>query len=220
MQDDEITLDPEANDVRIVLTPAELPPPPPPLPELPGFPDDEFAMRTPLGGTLAFLREPVARCHFDRLLLDDGARRIEQPLPAWVYYQRHLAVGPRLLLGGCRQAWMVDWRDGAMTEIFSEPDADGVQVCWLDDDTAVAAGYRSIVIQRGAARVTLPCASAVAALVVAPVVAPRLLVVCDDDGAQWILDGRVVARDWRTLARAHGDVVVGAGGDAFRVTVR
>ena len=215
-------LDSEVDGVRIVLTPADPPPPPAPLPELPGFPDDEFAMRTPLGGTLAFLREPVARCHYDRLMLTSGQRRVERPLPPWVYYERHLAVGARLLLGGCRQAWIVDWDDGAMTEIFSEPDADGVQVCWLDENTAVAAGYRSILITGVIAgamaddrRVTLPCARAVAALAVSP----RLLVVSDDNGAQWILDGRVVARDWRTIMRAHGGVVVGAGGDAFRVSV-
>jgi hypothetical protein len=213
---DEIVLDAEVDDVRIVLTPA--PPPPPPRPPTPvaGFGDDEFAAAAPGGRVLAFLREPVARCHFDRLLLVDGAQRIERPLPAWVYYERHLALGKKLLLGGCRQAWIVDWRDGAMTEIFDEPDADGIQVCWLDDDAAVAAGFRELAIVGPRGRVTLPCRHAVGA----HVAGADLLVVSDDDGAQWIKGGRVVARDWRTIVHSHNNVVVGAGGDAFFVSVR
>lgn len=216
MEDDEIVLDPEVDGVRIVLTPAPAPPPPAPPAPVDGFPDDEFAAAAPGGRVLAFLREPVARCHFDRLLLVDGPRRIERPLPAWVYYERHLAFGRRLLLGGCRQAWIVEWHDGAMTEIFAEADADGVQVCWLDDDTAVAAGFRSLVLVGPRGRQVLPCRHAVAA----HAVAGGLVVVSDDDGAQWIFDGRLVARDWRVIVRSHNNVVVGAGGDAFFVSVR
>jgi hypothetical protein len=214
--DEEILLDAEVPELRIALMPAVAPPPSPPLPRAEGFGDDEWAAHTPDGRLIAFLREPAARCHYDRVLLVDGARRMERPLPPWVYYEYFLALGRRLLLGGREDAWVFDWIDGALTPIAHEDDAAGLRVCWLDDDTPVAAGFRQIVIAAPGARVTLPCRQAVAAH--APL--PGLLVVSDDDGSQWIKDGRVVARDWRTLADARDGLVISAGGDAFRPVVR
>ena len=215
LPDDAIVLDAEVPDVRVALLPAAPPPPREPLPRPAGFPDDEGAAQTPDGRLIAFLREPAARCHYDRVLLVDGARRMERPLPPWVYYEYHLALGRRLLIGGREDAWLFDWADGTLTPIARDPDADGLSVCWLDDQTAVAAGFRQIVIVAPAGRITLPCRAAVGA----HAAGSGLLVVSDDDGAQWILGGRVVARDWRTIADARDGVVVGAGGDAFRARV-
>ena len=185
------------------------------MPRAPGFPDDEWAGVLPDGRVLAFLREPVARCHLDRLLLVDGERRLERPLPAWVYYGHFLALGPGgLLIGGAAAAWRLD-ADGTMTTLLEEPDGDGVQVAWLPDGTAVAAGWRRLVLDAPGGRRELPCSHAVGACVVAP----DLLVVSDDDGSQWIRGGRVVARHWRPYSAARGDVIVSAAGDAYRVRV-
>lgn len=216
-QDDEIPLDSEVPGLEIRLYPAApLPPAPPVVTPAAGFGDDEWAGQLADGRVLAFLREPVARCHLDRLLLVDGDRRIERPLPGWVYYGHFLAVGPRgLLIGGPRSAWWLDG-DGTFSTLLDEPDGDGVHVCWLDDGTAVAAGWRTVVLDGPRGRRELPCNHAVGACVVAP----DLLVVSDDDGAQWIEDGRVVARDWRPYASARGDVIVSTAGDAYRVVVR
>ncbi|MCU1277425.1 MAG: hypothetical protein JWM53_971 [bacterium] len=214
--DDEICLDSEVPGLTIALAAVAVPPPPPAIAPAPGFGDDEWAGRLADGRVLAFLREPVARCHLDRLLLVDGERRIEHPLPAWVYYGHLLALARRgLLVGGARAAWLVGG-DGAMTTLLDEPDGDGVHVCWLADDTAVAAGWRTIVLDGPSGRATLPCNHAVGACVVAP----ELLVVSDDDGSQWIDRGRVVARDWRPYAAARGDVILSTAGDAYRVRVR
>jgi hypothetical protein len=217
-QDDEILLDSEVPGLTIALAPLVAPPPLPPLPVIApaaGFGEDEWAGQLADGRILAFLREPVARCHLDRLLLVDGERRVERPLPAWVYYGHFLALGRRgLLVGGARAAWLVDG-DGVMTTLLDEPDGEGVHVCWLDDGTAVAAGWRLVVFDGPGGRATLPCNHAVGACVVAP----NLLVISDDDGSQWIEDGRVVARDWRPYAGAHGDVIRSTAGDAYRVRV-
>ena len=213
-QDDEITLDPEVPGVRVTLCPVAAPSPPPPIPRAPGYGDDEWAGLLADGRVLAFLREPVARCHLDRLLLVDGERRVERPLPAWVYYGLFVAIGRRLLIGGARSAWILD-ADGAMTTLLDEPDGDGVHVCWLPDGTAVAAGWRTVAFDGPAGRRALPCNHAVGACVVAP----DLLVVSDDDGSQWIQDGRVLARDWRPYAEARGDVVISSAGDGYRVRV-
>jgi hypothetical protein len=215
-QDDEIVLDSHAPGVTVTLTPVAAPPPPPPVATAaPGFGDDEWAGRLADGRVLAFLREPVARCHFDRLLLVDGERRVELPLPAWVYYGHSLALAARgLLIGGVRSAWLLD-AAGALTTVADEPDGNGVHVCWLSGDCAVAAGWRTIVLDGSHGRVELPCNNAVGACVVAP----DLLVVSDDDGSQWIQRGRVVARDWQPYAEARGEVVLNAAGDAYRVRV-
>jgi hypothetical protein len=221
-ESDEITLDPEISPdgerpaASVVLSPLAAPPPPrPPLPLAPGFGDDEWAARLDDGRVLAFLREPVARCHLDRLLLVDGERRFERPLPPWVYYGHFLALGRRgLLIGGARAAWRLD-PDGALCVLLDEPDGDGVHVTWLADGTAVAAGWRTLVLDGPDGRLELPCNRAVGACVVAP----DLLVVSDDDGSQWIDRSRVIARDWRPYAAAHGDVIVSTAGDAYRVRV-
>lgn len=224
-QGDEILLDPEVAGIAVALVPVALPAPAPPLPRPDGFADDDFAARTPEGRIVAFLREPVGRCHYDRVLVADGARRFERPLPAWVYYQQFLALGDKLLLGGCEAAWTIDWATGEVATILSDPGSDGVAVAWADG-VAVAAGRSQIAIDRPGARVALPCRQAVAVRGLGG----GLVVVGDDDGMQVILDGRVVARDWRSLARdfraiaaggdAGGDVLVTAGGEAFRVSVR
>ncbi|MDB4966708.1 MAG: hypothetical protein JWN44_2397 [Myxococcales bacterium] len=213
-EEEEIVLDSELPGVRITLAPVPPPPARQASPPAPGFAEDEWAGAAPGGRVVAFLREPVARCHLDRVLIVEGERRIERPLPPWIYYGFFARIGKRLLVGAPRQAFIVDW-DGTMTTLLEEPDGAGVHVCWIDDDTAAAAGYRTIVVDGPAGQVTLACNAASAACVVAP----GLLVVSDDDGSQWIHEGRVVARDWRTIAAAHGDVVVGAAGDAFRVTL-
>lgn len=214
-QDDEIPLDSEVSGVEIRLRRVDAPAAPAPLPRAPGFGDDEWAARLPDGRVLAFLREPVARCHLDRLMIADGERRFERPLPAWVYYGHFLAVGPRgLLIGGPRTAHRLDTA-GTLTTLLEEDDGDGVHVAWLPDGTAVAAGWRVIVLDGPSGRSELPCAHSVGACVVAP----DLLVVSDDDGSQWIQDGRVVARDWRPYAEARGDVVLSTAGDAYRVRV-
>lgn len=214
-QDDEIVLDPEVPGVRVTLTPTAPPPPRAPWPRPAGFLPDDFATEAPDGRIVAFLREPVGRCHYDRVLVADGARRFERPLPAWVYYEQFMALGPKLLLGGCEAAWTIDFGDGAVTTVMEDPGSDGVAVAWLDGGVPVAAGHRQIVIDRPGARVTLPCRQAVAVRALGP----GLLVVSDDDGAQLILDGRVVARDWRSVADARDGVLVTAGGEAFRVSV-
>jgi hypothetical protein len=216
-QDEEIALDSAMPGVVVTLEPlAAAPPAPPPLAPAPGFGDDEWAARLDDGRVLAFLREPVARCHLDRLLLVDGERRLERPLPGWVYYGHFLAVGARgVLVGGARAAWRLD-ADGTLTTLLDESDGDGVHVAWLPDGTAVAAGWRVVVLDGPAARVELPCNHAVGACVVAP----DLLVVSDDDGSQWIRAGRVLARDWRPYAGARGDVILSTAGDAYRVRVR
>ena len=216
-QDEEITLDSEVAGVAIALAPVAAPPPAPPPAIVPerGFGADEWAGRLPDGRLLAFLREPVARCHLDRLLLVDGERRTEQPLPPWIYYGHFIAVSPRgLLFGGARTAWHLD-PAGVLTTLVDEPDGEAVHVAWLPDGTAVAAGWRRIVLDGPGGRRELACNHAVGACVVAP----DLLVVSDDDGSQWIQGGRVVARDWRGWAEARGDVVVSSAGDAFRVRV-
>ena len=120
-QDDEITLDSELPGVTVALRPIAEPPPAPPGPTpAPGFPDDEWAGLLPDGRTLAFLREPVARCHFDRLLLVDGERRIEHALPAWIYYGQRFAVGARgLLIGGPMGAWLLA-TNGEFTELIAK----------------------------------------------------------------------------------------------------
>jgi hypothetical protein len=147
--------------------------------------------------------------------LVDGERRIERPLPAWVYYGNFLALGPRgLLIGGACAAWHIDGK-GAMTTLLDEPDGDAVHVTWLPDGTAVAAGWRAVVLDGPDGRRELPCNHAVGACVVAP----DLLVVSDDDGSQWIRGGRVVARDWRPYREARGDVIVSTAGDAYRVRI-
>jgi len=215
-QDDEIALDSEVPGVSVTLAPVLAPAaPPPPLTPAPGFPDDEWAAQLGDGRVLAFLREPVARCHLDRLLLVDGERRIERPLPAWVYYGRFLAVGAEgLLIGGARAAWRLD-ADGNLTTLLDESDGDVVHVAWLPDGTAVAAGWRVVVLDGASGHVELPCNHAVGACVIAP----DLLVVSDDDGSQWIRGGRVIARDWRPYAEARGDVILSTAGDAYRVRV-
>src|SRR5690348_14228355 len=122
MQDDEIVLDSDVDGVAVTLTPVAAPPAAPPRARPPGFGDDEWAGVLADGRVLAFLREPVARCHLDRLLVVDGARRFERPLPPWIYYGHQLALGPRgLLIGGARHAWRLDG-DGAMTTVLEEPD--------------------------------------------------------------------------------------------------
>jgi hypothetical protein len=214
-QADEIPLDSEVPGLEILLRPVAAPAPPPPLQPEPGFGDDEWAARLPDGRVLAFLREPVARCHLDRLLLVDGERRLERPLPAWVYYGHFLALDPRgILIGGPRTAHRLG-PDGAFTALLEEPDGDGVQVAWLPDGTAVAAGWRVIVLDGPGGRIELPCTHAVGA----SVVAPDVLVISDDDGSQWIRGGRVVARDWRPYGKARGDVILSTAGDAYRVRV-
>jgi hypothetical protein len=216
-EDDEITLDSELPGIAIILTPVAAPPLPtaPAIARADGFGDDEWAGRLADGRVLAFLREPVARCHLDRLLLVDGERRIEQPLPGWIYYGHSLAEGRRgLLIGGARAAWLVDGA-GAMSTVLDEADGESVHVCWLGDDTAVAAGWRTLVLDGPRGHVELPCNHAVGACVVAP----DLVVVSDDDGSQWIENGRVVARDWRPYTAARGDVIVSSAGDAYRVRV-
>jgi len=215
-QDDEIALDSEAPGVQVTLTPVATPTPlPPPFAVAAGFGDDEWAHVLPDGRVLAFLREPVGRCHLDRLLLVDGERRVEWPLPAWIYYGQLLALGPRgLLIGGARAAWRIDGA-GDVATLLEDPDGDRVHVAWLPDGTAVAAGWRRLVLDGPAGRVELPCNHAVSACVVAP----ELLVVSDDDGSQWIRGGHVVARDWRPYAEARGDVILSTAGDAYRVRV-
>ncbi len=215
-QDDEIALDSEVPGLQIGLLPVALPPPTPPLisPEA-GFGADEWAGRLPDGRLLAFLREPVARCHLDRLLLVDGERRTERPLPPWIYSGLFVAASPRgVLVGGARAAWRID-AAGAMTPLVEEADGEAVHVAWLPDGTAGAAGWRRIVLDGPDGRRELPCSHTVGACVVAP----DLLVVSDDDGSQWIRGGRVVARDWRGYTEARGDVVVSSAGDAYRVRV-
>jgi hypothetical protein len=215
-EDEEIVLDSEVAGLRIALVPVSVRPPRPQPPRAAGFPEDEWASHAPDGRVVAFLREPVARCHLDRVALIDGDRRLERPLPPWVYYGFFVKFGTkRLLVGGPRQAWVLSW-DGEMTTLLEEPDAEGVHVCWLDDDTAAAAGHRTIVIDGPAGRTTLPCNHAVSICAVTR----DLLVVTDDDGAQWISGGRVVARDWRSIADSHNGVVISAAGDAFRVDVQ
>jgi hypothetical protein len=215
-QDDEIALDSEVPGVVVTLAPVVVAPAPPPsLTPAPGFPDDEWAAQLDDGRVLAFLREPVARCHLDRLLLVDGERRIERPLPAWVYYGRFLAIGARgLLIGGARAAWRLD-PDGNITTLLDESDGDVVHVAWLPDGSAVAAGWRVVALEGPRGRVELPCNHAVGACVIAP----DLLVVSDDDGSQWIRGGRVIARDWRPYAEARGDVILSTAGGAYRVRV-
>ena len=214
-QDEEIALDSEAAGITVSLQQlAEAPPPPPAWTPAPGFGPDEWAARLADGRVLAFLREPVARCHFDRLLLVDGEQRFERPLPNWVYYGNFVAEGPRaLLIGGATQAWRLD-ADGTLTTILDEPDGQTVHVAW-HGDTAVAAGWQTIVLDGPAGRVVLPCNHAVAACVVAP----GIVVVSDDDGSQWIDGGRVVARDWRPYREARGDVVMSMADQAYRVRV-
>jgi hypothetical protein len=212
-EEEELVLDAEVPEVRVALVQIE--PQPLPAPAFAsGFPDDEWAVRAPGGQLVAFLREPVARCHYDRMLVVDGDRRVEVPLPGWVYYGHHLRFGRRLLLGGAQAAWVVDW-DGTRRTLLEDPDADTVHVGWLDDDTTVAAGLRAIEIDGPAGRVTLPCNHALSVCVLPP----KLLVVSDNDGSQWILDGRVVARDWRPYTVAFGDVIVSEAGNFFRVRV-
>ncbi|MGZ3405938.1 MAG: hypothetical protein ACXVAN_05800, partial [Polyangia bacterium] len=120
-----------------------------------------------------------------------------------------------LLIGGAKSAWRVE-RDGTMTTLYDEPDGETVHVCWLEDGTAVAAGWRTIILDGQNGRAALPCNRAVGA----HVVGGDLLVISDDDGSQWIEDGRVVARDWRPYAGAQGDVIRSTAGDAYRVRVR
>jgi hypothetical protein len=215
-QDDEIALDSEVPGVEVLLRPVAAPAAQAPLQPAAGFGKDEWAARLPDGRVLAFLREPVARCHLDRVRLIDGETALERPLPAWVYYGHFLAVGPRgsLLIGAPRAAYRLD-ADGAFTALLEEADGEGVPVAWLADGTAVAAGWRTIVLDGPGGRVELPCANAVGACVIGP----DLLVVSDDDGSQWIRGGRVIARDWRPFREARGDVILSAAGDAFRVRV-
>lgn len=215
LQDDEIALDSEAEGVIVALRQiAEAPPPAPPLALAGGFRDDEWAACLPDGRILAFLREPVAYCHFDRLVLIAGERRVERPLPAWIYYPRHLAVGPRgLLLGGPRSGWRLDY-DGTLTVLLDEPDGQGVEVAWWGD-TAVLAGWQRAVLDGPRGRVELPCANSVGACAVA-----GLAVISDDNGSMWIEGGRVIARDWRPYREARGDdVIVSTAGDAYAVRV-
>jgi hypothetical protein len=215
-QDDEFALDSAVPGVEVLLRPVSAPPAREALPTAPGFGVDEWAAQLPDGRVLAFLREPVARCHLDRLRLVDGERALERPLAAWIYYGHFLAIGPggSLLIGGPRIAHRLD-ADGTFTTLLDQPDGDGVPVAWLPDGTAAAAGVRTIVLDGPGGRVELPCAHAVGACVVAP----DLLVVSDDDGSQWIRGGRVVARDWRPFRDARGDVILSAAGDAYRVRI-
>ncbi|HXU69295.1 MAG TPA: hypothetical protein VN947_08195 [Polyangia bacterium] len=215
LQDDEIALDPEVEGVTVALRPlSEAPPPAPPLPPADGFRDDEWAVHLPDGQILAFLREPVAHCHLDRIALVAGARRVERPLPGWVYYPSHFAVGQRgLLIGGPRSGWRLDY-DGTLTLLLDEPDGEGVNVAWRGD-TAVLAGWRRTVLDGPGGRVELPCANAVAACAVA-----GLAVISDDDGSMWIEGDRVIARHWRPYREARGDdVILSTAGDAYAVRV-
>ena len=213
-QDDEIALDSEIEGVTVLLRPvAEPPPAAAPPPPAAGFRPDEWAAYLPDGQVLAFLREPVAQCHLDRLALVRGERRIERPLPPWVYYPEVVAIGPRgVLIGGPRSAWRLDY-DGTLTTIFDEPDGQGVRVAWRGE-TAVAAGWHSAVLDGPGGRVELPCSNAVGACVVA-----GLAVVSDDDGSMWIEGDRVIARDWRPFSEARGDVILSMVGEAFAVRV-
>jgi hypothetical protein len=213
-QDEEIALDSEVTGITVTLEQlAEPPPPPPALTPAPGFGDDEWATRFADGRVLAFLREPVARCHFDRLLLVDGERRFERALPNWVYHGQFVVPGPRdILIGGATHAWRLD-PDGTLTAILEEADGQTVHVAWRGD-TAVAAGWQTIVLDGPDGRVLLPCNHAAAACVVAGIV-----VISDDDGSQWIDGGRVVARDWRPYREGRGDVVLSMAGEAYRVRV-
>ena len=73
--------------MTVTLTPvAEPPPTPAALVARARFGDDEWAGRLADGRVLAFLREPVARCHLDRLLLVDGERRSSSRCRPWIYY--------------------------------------------------------------------------------------------------------------------------------------
>ncbi len=211
-QDEEITLDSEVPDVTVTLQQLDAAPlGPDALTPAAGYGDDEWAAILPDGRVLAFLREPVARCHLDRLLLIDGERRFEQPLPPWIYYGDHVAPGPRaLLLGGPRTAWRIG-SDGTLTTLLDEPDGQGVHVAWRGD-TAVAAGNETVVLDGPDGRVALPCRHAAAACVVAP----GIVVVSDDSGSLWIDGDRVVARDWRTYREARGDVNVSSPDEPFR----
>lgn len=230
---DEIVLDSEEAGCVVALVPCDPPAAVEGLPRADGFGDDEWAARLSDGRIVAFLREPVGRCHLDRVLVIDGERRFERPLPAWIYYgfPTFFAAGPRLLIGGPRGAWIVAG-DGAVTTVLEEDDGGGVHVAWVDEDTAVAAGWRQVVFDRWGVRTTLSCNRAVGICVVRPVYdrAPgghgggggddgAIIVVSDEDGSAWIRDGRVVARDWRPYASAQGDVIVSGAGDAYRVRV-
>jgi hypothetical protein len=214
-QDDEIALDSEAEGLTVLLRQITDPPPPAPaVPPAPGYGDDEWAGRLADGRVLAFLREPVARCHLDRLLLVDGERRVERPLPPWILYGAFLAQGPRgVLIGGVRTGWRLD-ADGTLVTLLDEPDGETVHVAWRGD-TAVAAGWRTLVHSGTEGRQELPCNHAVGVCVVAP----DLVVVSDDDGSMWIEGDRVIARDWKPYREARGDVVMSMAGDAYRVRV-
>jgi hypothetical protein len=216
-QDDEIALDSEAEaeGITVLLRQiADPPPPAPAVPPAPGFGQDEWAGQLADGRVLAFLREPVARCHLDRLLLVDGERRVERPLPPWILYGCFLAQGPRgVLIGGVRNGWRLD-ADGTLVTLLDEPDGETVHVAWRGD-TAVLAGFRVVVLDGPGGRVELPCNHAVGVCVVAP----DLVVVSDDDGSMWIEGDRVIARDWKPYREARGDVVMSMAGDAYRVRV-
>jgi hypothetical protein len=222
-EDGEIVVEGERPGVELRLRPVPTPPPrpAPPRPPDPRLPadlhaDDYVAASDDGQQLVLFLRHPRDRCHFQRMVLFDGARRFEHPVPPWVDYGPRLDFGWQLLVGGCEEAWVVDWTDGARARLLHDPGSAGVEVCWLDGETAVAAGVRQIAIGAPAAHALLPCNGATLAR---PLCGGSLLVVTDSDGTQFIADGQVVARDWRTVVEARGDMVVTASGEAFVVRV-
>jgi hypothetical protein len=188
---------------------------------------DDYLLVAPDGRHVAFVRDE-ARCHFAALDVIDGDETRRVPLPALNDYPRHAwSHDGRLLIGGHADVMELDLATGELLQLFHEPGASAIDVCWVGPRRVAAASFRHLLIadldgQKVALR-RYPCQGG---RLVRAVLGGRVLLVGTDGGTAALgIDGDRVRRlgvDWRSLADAwdEGDRVLALGAHGKVMDVR